>query len=155
TATPSARFVYGRAAGSESCPDETVIRQAVSARVGYAAGIVIGWFRLRASAMSTTIDRSLRSRAMSAPASKTMPSGCATEEPARAGTLTRRRRPSALLQHLFEEQVEVRFGSELGPNGVLDIRGDARGAPRRDRALHLGQERWRHRDRKLDHSRGH
>jgi hypothetical protein len=34
-ATPSARLIYGRAAGGESCPDEPAVRSAVSARIGY------------------------------------------------------------------------------------------------------------------------
>ncbi len=36
-ATPSARLVYSRAAGAESCPDEEALRRAVAARVGYDA----------------------------------------------------------------------------------------------------------------------
>jgi hypothetical protein len=35
SATPSARLVYSRAAGAESCPDEEALRRAVAARVGY------------------------------------------------------------------------------------------------------------------------
>ena len=35
SATPSARLVYSRAHGAESCPDEQALRDAVSARVGY------------------------------------------------------------------------------------------------------------------------
>jgi hypothetical protein len=34
-ATPSARLVYSRARGAESCPDEQALRRAVAARVGY------------------------------------------------------------------------------------------------------------------------
>jgi hypothetical protein len=34
-ATPSARLVYSRARGAESCPDEGALRAAVAARVGY------------------------------------------------------------------------------------------------------------------------
>jgi hypothetical protein len=34
-AAPSARLVYGRAPGAESCPDEAALREAVSARIGY------------------------------------------------------------------------------------------------------------------------
>ncbi|MGA7121912.1 MAG: hypothetical protein WBY94_17525, partial [Polyangiaceae bacterium] len=33
--TPSARLVYSRARGAESCPDEEAMRAAVAARVGY------------------------------------------------------------------------------------------------------------------------
>ncbi len=35
SATPTARLVYGRGPGAESCPDETVLRKEVSARIGY------------------------------------------------------------------------------------------------------------------------
>jgi hypothetical protein len=35
SATPSARLVYSRAHGAESCPDEQALRSAVAARVGY------------------------------------------------------------------------------------------------------------------------
>jgi hypothetical protein len=34
-ATPSARLVYSRGHGAESCPDEHALREAVAARVGY------------------------------------------------------------------------------------------------------------------------
>jgi hypothetical protein len=34
-ATPTARLVYARGAGAESCPDEAALRRAVAARVGY------------------------------------------------------------------------------------------------------------------------
>jgi hypothetical protein len=34
-ATPSARLVYSRGAGAESCPDEAALRHAVASRVGY------------------------------------------------------------------------------------------------------------------------
>lgn len=34
-AAPSARLVYGRAPGADSCPDEAALRNAVSARIGY------------------------------------------------------------------------------------------------------------------------
>lgn len=35
SATPTARLVYSRTASASSCPDETALRRAVSARVGY------------------------------------------------------------------------------------------------------------------------
>ncbi|MGH7434421.1 MAG: hypothetical protein ACRENE_01970 [Polyangiaceae bacterium] len=34
-ATPTARLVYSRAVGAESCPDEASLRKAVAARIGY------------------------------------------------------------------------------------------------------------------------
>src|SRR5580658_7755914 len=34
-ATPSARLVYSRGPGAESCPDEAALRKAVASRVGY------------------------------------------------------------------------------------------------------------------------
>ena len=34
-ATPTARLVYQRGAGAESCPDVDVLQQMVSARLGY------------------------------------------------------------------------------------------------------------------------
>ncbi len=35
SATPTARLVYSRAVGADSCPDEDALRRAVAARVGY------------------------------------------------------------------------------------------------------------------------
>jgi hypothetical protein len=60
SAAPSARLVYARGAGAESCPDESALRQAIAARVGYDA--FFPWAPLTVTVEVTAEGRRLRGR---------------------------------------------------------------------------------------------
>jgi hypothetical protein len=60
SAAPSARLVYARGAGAESCPDESALRQAIAARVGYDA--FFPWAPLTVTVEVTAEGRRLQGR---------------------------------------------------------------------------------------------